>query len=147
MTFLEKDDVILERDKTERHFKGEQVQLQRVEQRNKRRQQRLDNKLPNEKRNTKSKINSKELQNRPTSKANFRTGKDMKKRTYLALVRAIYDHQAVPTGGVAVVDDTVRFLRGVGKSEEFQLYFLTYFSINLQRTVRIKPVSTVKNKM
>ena len=71
----------------------------------------------------------------------------MKKRTYLSLVRAIYDHQAVPTGGFAAVDDTVRFLRGVGKPEEFQLYFLTYFSSNLQRTVRIKPVSTVKNKM
>ena len=71
----------------------------------------------------------------------------MEKRSHLALVRAIYDHQTVPTGGVAAVDDTVGFLRGVGKSEEFQLYFLTYFSINLQRTVRIKPVSTVKNKM
>ena len=68
----------------------------------------------------------------------------MEKRTHLALVRAIYDHQTVPTGGVADVDETVGFLRGVGKSEEFQLYFLTYFSSNLQRTVELNQFQLLK---
>ena len=69
---------------------------------------------------------------RRESKPNIRNGKIMKRKTYLALVGAIYDHQAVPTGGAAV-DDSVCFLRGVGESKELQLYFLTYFSSNLQR--------------